>query len=141
MSTPRKSWKSKTNKEDEKSLDTDDDYLFQKRLPPSLPRRPNDVYVNQKTPFIAQFNKCKTLLSKEKEIHIHGLGAAVNTAVNLALQLKTFYLNTIVLDTTTSSVELIDDFTPLNGKFKPKTNTRKNSVIHIKLTNVIQESK
>lgn len=114
-----------------------EDYRFAKRLPPTFPRRRNDVYINQKSPFIVQFNKCKSLLSNgEKEICIHGLGASVNTAVNLALQLKSFFLDTVVLDSNTSTVNLVDDFIPTTNRGKCKTETRKNSAIHITIRHV-----
>ncbi|KAG8200246.1 hypothetical protein JTE90_021901 [Oedothorax gibbosus] len=120
----------------EKDSVDDPDYLFTKRLPPKLPKSRSDVYVNQKSSFVAQFNKCKSLLSSEKEIRIHGLGAAVNTAVNLALQLKTFYLETVTLEATTSTVDLIDDFTPRTPVGRHRTVKRKNSAIHIKMKQV-----
>lgn len=122
--------------ETEQDSNADADYLFAKRTNPKLPKNRNDVYVNQKSSFIAQFNKCKTLLSSEKEICIHGLGAAVNTAVNLALQLKTFYLETVTLETTTSTVELLDDFIPRTPVGRQRTVKRKNSAIHIKIKQV-----
>lgn len=119
------------------NLETED-YRIQKRLPPTFPRRKNDVFVNQKSPFIAQFNKCKSLLSNgEKEICIHGLGASVNTAVNLALQIKSYFLDTVELDTNTSTVTLVDDFIPTTDKRKYHTEYRKNSAIHIKVKYVV----
>ena len=109
-----------------------EDYQILKRLPPTFPRRKNDVFINQKSPFIAQFNKCKSLISNgEKEICIHGLGASVNTAVNLALQLKAYFLGTVALDTNTSTVTLVDDYLPSSNKGKYRTEYRKNSAIHI----------
>ncbi|KAF8763572.1 ribonuclease P protein subunit p20-like [Argiope bruennichi] len=112
----------------------DSDYRIERRPTPRLPKRKNDVYVNQKTPFMGQFNKCKSLLNNEKEIIIHGLGAAVNTAVNLALQLKTFYSDTVTLEATTSTVDLIDDHHFSSGDYRAES--RKNSAIHIKLAHV-----
>lgn len=118
-----------------KNSDLDvEEYRFQKRLPPTFPRHKNDVYINHKSPFIAQFNKCKSLLSNgDKEICIHGLGASVNTAINLALQLKSYFLDTVVLDTNTSTVNLVDDFIPTTNKGKYRTEFRKNSAVHIKI--------
>lgn len=114
-----------------------EDYQIVKRLPPTFPRRKNDVFVNQKSSFIAQFNKCKSLITNgEKEMCIHGLGASVNTAVNLALQLKSYFLDTIVLDTNTSTVTLVDDYIPSSNKGKYRTEFRKNSAIHITVRNV-----
>ncbi|GFT82202.1 ribonuclease P protein subunit p20 [Nephila pilipes] len=114
---------------------SDPDYRIERRITPRLPKRKNDVYVNQKTSFVGQLNKCKSLLLSEKEIHIHGLGAAVNTAVNLALQLKSFYMNTITLEATTSTVDLIDDHHSLSTGHSVEN--RRNSAIHIKLAQVL----
>ncbi|KFM66911.1 Ribonuclease P protein subunit p20, partial [Stegodyphus mimosarum] len=105
---------------------------FEKRLPATFPRRKNDVYINQKSNFIAQFNKCKSMLAnEEKEIVIHGLGAAVNTAVNLALQLKSsFSESNLTLEASTSTVDLVDDMISEDGH---RFQYRKNSAIHIKI--------
>ena len=39
--------------------------LIKKRLPRSLPKRKNDIYVTRKTNFAAQIKKCKKLLEAE----------------------------------------------------------------------------
>ncbi|GFU32177.1 ribonuclease P protein subunit p20 [Trichonephila clavipes] len=118
---------------------SDPGYRIERRLTPRLPKRKNVFYVNQKTSFMGQFNKCKSLLASETEIHVHGLGASVNTAVNLALQLKSFYADNITLEATTSTVDLIDDHhSPQNGH---RVENRKNSAIHIKIAQMAASSK
>jgi hypothetical protein len=71
------------------------EYTLRKRLPHRLPRRPNDIYVNMKTDFKAQLARCQKLLDGGArgqnactEIYIHGLGLAINRAINIALQLQ-----------------------------------------------------
>lgn len=55
-----------------------------------------------------QLYKCEKLFDKgASELIIHGLGAAVFKAVNLALQLKEIHHGTLDLDIKTSTVSLV----------------------------------
>ncbi|PAA64498.1 hypothetical protein BOX15_Mlig007866g1 [Macrostomum lignano] len=57
-------------------------------LPPRLPQRGFDVYVTKRTNFPAQLLRCRRLLRRPPHLcWVHGLGAAVPRAANLALQL------------------------------------------------------
>ena len=38
-----------------------EEYAIRKRLPPSLPRRPNDIYISNKTAFKAQIGNNDTI--------------------------------------------------------------------------------
>ena len=84
-----------------------EEYAIRKRLPPTLPRRPTDIYITNKTAFKAQIERCQSLLDKgESEIYLHSLGAAIPRALNLALQIQKNNCDTFGLDTATSTVEL-----------------------------------
>lgn len=59
----------------------------------------------------AQLRKCEKLLdADEPEIVIHGLGAAITKACELALKIKEIHHGTIDLDVNTSTVDLIGEF-------------------------------
>lgn len=111
------------------------EYTLRKRLPRKLPKRRNDVYVNMKTDFKAQLARCQKLLDAHREICIHGLGLAINRAINIALQLQTSSQGALQLAANTSTVELIDDLEPddPDEAGEPLTRTRNNSAIHIKV--------
>ena len=47
------------------------------------------------------------------EVHLHGLGAAIGFAVNLALHVVQKSGAALSLAATTSTVDLVDDFQPL----------------------------
>lgn len=112
----------------------DNDHVVRKRQPPRPPKRPNDVYVTNRSNFQSELAKCEKLLEGgETEVFIHGLGAAVNRAVNLALQLESKYLGTVQLTVNTSSATLIDDLEPVHDQATYDTQTRQNSVIHIRV--------
>lgn len=58
-------------------------------LPPQMPRRGFDVYVTRRTNFPAQLARCRKLLRRPPHLcWVHGLGAALPRAANLALQLS-----------------------------------------------------
>ncbi|XP_077990920.1 ribonuclease P protein subunit p20-like [Glandiceps talaboti] len=115
----------------------ENEYILRKRLPRGLPKRKNDVYVNRRTHFNVHLERCQKMFdSGYKEIVIHGLGAAINRAINLALQLKLQGMGTIEISVNTSSVELIDDMEPMNDDFEPDTLVRTNSAVHIKVYKV-----
>ncbi|KAF7229814.1 ribonuclease P protein subunit p20 [Nothobranchius furzeri] len=113
------------------------EYTLRKRLPRKLPKRRNDVYVNMKTDFRAQLARCQKLLEGggHREICIHGLGLAINRAINIALQLQTSSQGALQLAANTSTVELVDDLEPEDPDEagEPMTRTRNNSAIHIKV--------
>ncbi|XP_015601320.1 ribonuclease P protein subunit p20 isoform X1 [Cephus cinctus] len=113
---------------------TDSKHILRKRLPVCQPKRNKDIYVTNKTSFKAQLNKCEKLLDAgEPEVIIHGLGAAINRACNLALQLKENHHGTVDLDINTSTVDIIDDFEPLTDDADYEVNNRQNSAIHIRV--------
>ncbi|XP_062849379.1 ribonuclease P protein subunit p20 [Trichomycterus rosablanca] len=114
------------------------EYTLRKRLPRKLPKRRNDVYINMKTDFKAQLARCQKLLDSgagHREICIHGLGLAINRAINIALQLQAFSQGALQLSANTSTVELVDDLEPEDPDEAGEslTRTRNNSAIHIKV--------
>ena len=116
------------------------EYTLRKRLPRRLPKRKNDIYVSNKTDFKAQLARCHKMLDTGvNEIYIHGLGAAVNRAVNLALQLQKCNIDTLQLSVNTSTVELTDDLEPKGDDADSETRDRNNSAIHIKLSRTEEE--
>lgn len=111
-----------------------EEYTLRKRLPPRLPKRKNDVYVSRKTDFKQQFARCQKLFdSGWNEVYVHGLGAAINRAINLGLQLKNKGMGTLDLAVHTSTVELTDDFEPDTDELEPESRSRNNSTVHIKV--------
>ncbi|MBN3318062.1 POP7 protein, partial [Atractosteus spatula] len=112
------------------------EFTLRKRLPRKLPRRRNDVYVNMKTDFRAQLARCQKLLEGggQREICVHGLGLAINRAINIALQLQAASQGALQIAANTSTVELVDDLEPEDEEGgEPLTRTRNNSAIHIKV--------
>ncbi|KAK6182435.1 hypothetical protein SNE40_010129 [Patella caerulea] len=116
-----------------KDLIDSEEYILRKRLPARLPKRKSDVYVSRKTNFKAQLDRCQKILDAENEVFVHGLGHAVNRAVNLALQLKESGCGSVEISTHTSTVTLIDDLDPENDDLEPETSIRYNSSIHIRV--------
>ena len=111
-----------------------EEYILRKRLQKTLPKRKNDIYVNKKTDFKAQLARSQRLLDNGvNELYIHGLGAALNRAINLALQLKALGNGSVEVSANTSTVELIDDREPMDDENEPDQCTRNNSAIHIKV--------
>ncbi|XP_064787592.1 ribonuclease P protein subunit p20-like isoform X1 [Oncorhynchus masou masou] len=113
------------------------EYTLRKRLPRKLPKCRNDVYVNMKTDFRAQLARCQKLLEGggQGEIRVHGLGLAINRAINIALQLQASSQGALQLAANTSTVELLDDMEPEDPDEagEPMARSRNNSAIHIKV--------
>ncbi|XP_071080859.1 ribonuclease P protein subunit p20-like [Haliotis cracherodii] len=123
----------KTKPKDTKDFLEREEFTLRKRLPPKLPKRKDDVYVTRKTDFQAQMKRCQNILDAGNEVYIHGLGAAVNRAINLALQLKANGRGTVDVSCRTSTVELTDDLEPNNDEGEADTSVRNNSAVHIKV--------
>jgi len=112
---------------------SNEEFVIRKRLPRSLPREPNDIYVTRKTPIKVQIDRCQELLDSGEIVYIHGLGAAVSRALNVALAVKKNNCGSVDLDVRTATVNLVDDIDYTDEDRLPSTQTRPNSVVHIKL--------
>ena len=82
--------------------------------------------------------RCRKLLESGKydAIYIHGLGAAVDRAINIALQLKLSSVGCVApleVSANTSTIDLIDDFIPVDDEHEAKTRSRRSSAVHIKV--------
>ncbi|OWF46032.1 ribonuclease P protein subunit p20-like [Mizuhopecten yessoensis] len=119
-----------------KDLIDQEEFTLRKRLPRKLPKRKNDVYVSRKTDFKSQLERCKKILDLENEVFIHGLGAAITRASNLALTLELTGRGSLSTAVHTSTVELVDDLEPDKEDNEPDTFSRNNSAIHIKVYKV-----
>ncbi len=118
---------------EEQNVDREEVVLM-KRLSKDMPRRKNDIYVSKNTDYKNQIARCRRMLdSGWNELYIHGLGAAVNRAINIALQLKALGNGSIDVCVHTSSVELVDDIEPCSDTQEPEMQTRNNSAVHIKV--------
>jgi len=121
-----------------------EEYEIRKRLPPRYPVSKNDLYITRRTNFKAQLSKCQKLLESGgfDEIYVHGLGSAVNRAINLGLQVKRRGLGSLDLAVNTSTVEVTDELEPLlmeddaaaaAASETPLTRIRNCSAVHIKI--------
>eukprot|EP00040_Diaphanoeca_grandis_P040960 m.262318 g.262318 ORF g.262318 m.262318 type:complete len:288 (-) comp45153_c0_seq1:125-988(-) len=109
-----------------------------KRVPDRFPSSKTDLYVSRNSDFSVQLGRAEKLfLSGQKNVCIHGLGAAINRAINLSLQLQMRLAFPVTVSATTSTVPLVDDLIPskelLLGNQHEKTQIRNNSAIHIVL--------
>lgn len=124
---------SRSKKDVIQDLIDNEECVLRKRLPRKLPKRDCDVYVTRKTDFSQQLKRCQKILDRGNLVCIHGLGMAINRAINLALQLKETGLGTVELATHTSTVELMDDIEPLTDDRDADTLSRNNSAVHIRV--------
>ncbi|XP_078593666.1 ribonuclease P protein subunit p20-like [Branchiostoma floridae x Branchiostoma japonicum] len=133
---------SAANKKDKKSGEKvdavppidEEEYQLRKRLPRKLPKRKNDIYINMQSNFKGQLERAQRMLDAgSNEVFIHGLGHAINRAINIALQLKARGLGTIEVSTNTSTVELIDDLYPEKDDVSSEVQSRNNSAVHIRV--------
>ncbi|XP_072949409.1 ribonuclease P protein subunit p20-like isoform X1 [Epargyreus clarus] len=109
-------------------------YAIKRRLPIRPKEGDNVIFITKKTNFKAQLDKCCDLLTKgEKEIILHGLGAAIQRCCNLALQLEILFSGTCQIEINTSTVELIDDLEPLTDDIDFGAQVRNSSSIHIRV--------
>ncbi|RKP27752.1 hypothetical protein SYNPS1DRAFT_20805 [Syncephalis pseudoplumigaleata] len=106
-----------------------------KRAPQRPATKANDIYVTRKSSFRGQLARAKKLLaSKESRfdtVIIHGLGAAIGRAIELATAVESSMHHQVTLDTTTSTVSLVDDLYPSDQESMPSAQERFNSAIHI----------
>jgi len=90
--------------------------------------------------------RCRKLLESgsHEAIYLHGLGNAVDRAINIALQLKaTSGMSVVTLSANTSTEDLIDDLEPLDEDHEPVVRSRRTSAVHIRVSrggSVIEDS-
>jgi len=75
-------------------------------------RGPNHVLVSRRTAMPALLKRSRKLLGKWRDVHVHGLGAAIAPAVALAAQLVLESAGTLAASTTTSTEMLLDRAAP-----------------------------
>lgn len=68
-------------------------------------------------------------------IKLHGLGMAISKAIDIAVELSRWYLDLLEINTTTSTVPVVDDYEPItkNEDLKPFSHVRYVSAIHIEI--------
>ena len=114
---------------------SEESFVRQRRGPQrQTPKQKNDIYVNKQSDFKFQLERAQKLLdSGWNEVFIHGLGAAINRAVNLALQLEQGGHGSIQISAQTSSTQVVDDFRSLDEEQESYSETRTKSSIKIKV--------
>eukprot|EP00127_Corallochytrium_limacisporum_P005478 Clim_evm26s206 gene=Clim_evmTU26s206 len=109
-------------------------YEVHKRVPERLPRKETDIYVARNTDFNSALKRAKKVLDNGGSfVDIHGLGATINKALNLALQLDKQYKGVFKLSCRTSTVVVVDDLEPTTENLRHKTRTRNVSALHVHL--------
>ena len=79
---------------------------FKKRQPPKVFTRSNDIYITNKTDFVAQYKKRLDILNPDTgEVFLHAIGNAINRAINLALKLEEEF--NFKFDCNTSTINLV----------------------------------
>ncbi|KAI8822499.1 uncharacterized protein EV422DRAFT_524235 [Fimicolochytrium jonesii] len=113
-----------------------------KRLAQHPATRANDIYVSRKSNFKALIIYAQKLIDGNSftTLTIHGLGAALQSAMRLALCLKEHNKGKISWVITTSTVQLVDDVEEEDVDEELKTEKRSNSAIHIELHKVTEAS-
>ncbi|KAJ3446675.1 ribonuclease p protein subunit p20 [Anaeramoeba flamelloides] len=114
-----------------------DNYEFVKGFPNHLSPKRNDIYVSSKRSVKSLLKRADKLLIEEtkvKQINVFALGNAINKAIDFALDLQEKYCHQLKLTTSTSTVELFDEYQPKTEDQEPITQKRHNSAIHIKIT-------
>lgn len=106
-----------------------------RKVPPFRPSQAiNDIYINRKTDFSTQLARSHKLLDQGcTELNIHGLGAAIHRAINLALQLRETCSIPMEISASTSTVQLQDELEPTDEDGDYHMESRNCSAIHIRL--------
>ncbi|RLU19495.1 hypothetical protein DMN91_008052 [Ooceraea biroi] len=107
--------------------------VLEEGKPFKLRKSDKDIYVNNKTNFKGQLYRCEKLFDKgASQLTVHGRGAAVYKACNLALQLQELHYGTLELDIKTST-ETSEDKLKASDDAGEKVSGRQNSAVHIRV--------
>ncbi|MPC29317.1 Ribonuclease P protein subunit p20 [Portunus trituberculatus] len=106
MATEQKYVSSSSSKNSSSSsIDPREQWLRQ-QLPRHLPKRLNDLYLDQNSNFKSQQQRALSLLGESGWVVVHGLGQAIPHAINLSLSLQAAANCPASLHTNTSSIFL-----------------------------------
>lgn len=109
-------------------------FVREKRPPVKPSTGQADIYVTRNSSFIAQLQKCRRLLAKGlPEIYVHAIGPAMPRAINLALTLAEESCGTLALNTSTSTVRVVDDLMPDDEEDMPRSEVRMKSAVNIRV--------
>ncbi|ETN71599.1 hypothetical protein RB195_001411 [Necator americanus] len=100
---------------------------------------PEHFYVTKKTSIPITMKRVEEMLNnKGNEIYIHGLGASLNRAMVLAIEVQKIYTDAVSLNVTTSTVNVTDDLFPLSDEYEMGIRNRPLSavLIHVCRTQV-----
>ncbi|CAJ0600842.1 unnamed protein product [Cylicocyclus nassatus] len=97
----------------------------------------NNFYVTKKTSISATMKRVEEILhNKGTEIYIHGLGASLNRAMVLALEIQKTFTNGVSLNITTSTVNVTDDLFPMSDEFEMGIRNRPLSAVQIHICRI-----
>lgn len=116
-------------------IDAEEQWL-RRRLPRHLPRRPNDLYVNNSSNYKNQLSRGLSVLSESGWLVVHGFGSSVPRAIHLSLDLQSTVSEPTTAETRTSTVYLTDDIEPIpwvEGN-EHENQTRSCPAIHVRIT-------
>ncbi|KAJ3010135.1 ribonucleases P/MRP protein subunit pop7 [Thoreauomyces humboldtii] len=115
--------------------------LRHKRTAPHPAILATDIYVSRSSNARAQTRYAQKLIDGRgfTSLTVHGLGAALKRAIELALHLQKQNPGRLRLAVTTSSVTLADDVEPENDD-DLKIETRQNSAVHIRIVKVTNDA-
>ncbi|KAJ1842082.1 hypothetical protein H4S02_000911 [Coemansia sp. RSA 2611] len=120
--------------EPEKRPHIDGTIKKRKPLRPSTSRA--DIYVTRdRRKFNSFMRRARKLLVERNypSVTIHGLGAAIPTAIKLATALKASVGEQVTMETTTHTVTLYDDIVLQDESADISTQARQNSAVQIKM--------
>lgn len=107
---------------------------MRKRVPIRSESTKDDVYVTRNARFGALRARCRQRLDKSKRVVVHGLGAAVSRACDVALAVQNDSGGRVTLQVKTGSLAVFDDYMPLKPGLPMVTKKRIKSVIHVTIT-------
>ena len=122
----------------------------------------NEIYVTRRRPLVVYYNRAMKLLtttmyhntiyserlgcrrnkkmirdqtkSKQNEIIIHGMGACIMTAIWLVQDLKSHFGDKISVETSTSTIKVVDELVNDEKEWESESKTRYLSSISMKIT-------
>ncbi|KAI9468325.1 hypothetical protein LPJ78_002541 [Coemansia sp. RSA 989] len=126
-----------THKRTDPAERPDVDKIIKKRKPLRPSNSRADIYVTRdRRKFSSFMLRARKLLAERNypSITIHGLGAAIPTAIKVAAATKTSLGDQVQMETSTHTVTLYDDIAMKDGSSDVSTQARQNSAVQIKMS-------
>uniref|UniRef100_A0A1I7X7E5 Ribonuclease P n=1 Tax=Heterorhabditis bacteriophora TaxID=37862 RepID=A0A1I7X7E5_HETBA len=92
------------------------------------------IWLMRRTNMQSQIKRIEDLLNNQSDqVYVHGLGASLNKALTLTVELQKKFSGAVQYHINTSTINVTDDLFPMSDEFELGVRNRPLSAVHVRL--------